>query len=318
MTGVDLFLAVLLDVAAGDPRWLPHPVRGMGAVIGWIDYRIRDICKSEQALQIAGVCLALGLPAAVYAAATWLITQAAATSPILGQAIGIGLAYTTLAGRDLYDHVQAVTGALAAGDLAGARKAVAMIVGRDSAALTESEIARATVETIAESASDGIIAPLVYLSLGGAPLALAYKAVNTLDSMIGHRDERYEHFGWASARLDDVVNWVPARLTGGFIALAAGLSTGQWHRIHESWYILHRDGDKHPSPNSGQPEAAMAGALGVQLGGRNYYDGVPHDTELLGDGSAELAPEHISHATRIMQVTYALGLFFAALSLWVA
>lgn len=318
MTGVDLLLAALLDVAAGDPRWLPHPVKGMGAIIGWIDHRIRTLCRSEQALQLAGVCLALGLPAAAYGAATWVIAQAAAASPILGQAVGIALAYTTLAGRDLYDHVQAVTGALAAGDLAGARKAVAMIVGRDSAALTEPEIARATVETIAESTSDGIIAPLVYLSLGGAPLALAYKAVNTLDSMVGHRDERYEQFGWASARLDDVVNWVPARLTGGFIALAAGLSTGQWHRIHESWYILHRDGDKHPSPNSGKPEAAMAGALCVQLGGRNYYDGVPHDAELLGDGPAEVTVEHISHASRIMLVTYALGLFFALLSLWVA
>lgn len=318
MTGVELSLAAVLDVGVGDPRWLPHPVRGMGAVIGWIDHRIRTVCRSEQALQIAGVCLALGLPASVYGAATWVIAQAAAIHPILGQAVGIGLAYTTLAGRDLYDHVQAVTGALAAGDLAGARKAVSMIVGRDSAALTEPEIARATVETIAESASDGIIAPLVYLSLGGAPLALAYKAVNTLDSMIGHRDERYEHFGWASARLDDVLNWVPARLTGGFIALAAGLSTGQWHRIHESWYILHRDGDKHPSPNSGLPEAAMAGALGVQLGGRNYYDGVAHDAERLGDGPAEVAPEHIGHANRIMLVTYALGLFFALLSLWVS
>ncbi len=318
MTGVDLGLAAVLDIALGDPRWFPHPVRGMGAVIGWIDHRIRTICRSEQALQFAGACLALGLPAAVYGAATWVIGQAAALHPILGQAVGIGLASTTLAGRDLYDHVQAVIGALAAGDLAGARKAVARIVGRDSAALTEPEIARATVETIAESASDGIIAPLVYLSLGGAPLALAYKAVNTLDSMIGHRDERYEHFGWASARLDDVVNWIPARLTGGFIALAAGLSTGQWHRIHESWYILHRDGDKHLSPNSGQPEAAMAGALGVQLGGRNSYDGVPHDAELLGDGPGEVTPEHIGRATRIMLVTYALGLFFALLSLWVS
>lgn len=318
MTGVDVLLAALLDVAAGDPRWLPHPVKAMGAVIGWVDHRIRSICRSEQALQIAGAGLALGLPAAVYGGATWVIAQAAAVNPMLGQAVGIGLAYTTLAGRDLYDHVQAVTSALAAGDLAGARKAVSMIVGRDSETLSEGEIARATVETIAESTSDGIIAPLVYLSLGGAPLALAYKAVNTLDSMIGHRDERYEHFGWASARLDDVANWVPARLSGGFIALAAGLSTGQWHRIHESWYILHRDGDKHPSPNSGQPEAAMAGALGVQLGGRNYYDGVPHEGELIGDAGTALTPGHIDQATRIMVVAAGLGLFFALLSLWVS
>ncbi|MCS6297419.1 MAG: cobalamin biosynthesis protein CobD [Nitrospira sp.] len=318
MTGVELAFAAVLDVAAGDPRWLPHPVKGMGAVITWVDHRIRTICQSEQALQIAGVCLALGLPVAVYAVATWVIAQVTAISPLLGTVVGIGLAYTTLAGRDLFDHVQAVLRELEAGNLTGAREAVAMIVGRDSAGLTEPEVARATVETLAESSSDGIIAPLVYLSLGGAPLALAYKAVNTLDSMIGHRDERYEHFGWASARLDDVMNWVPARLAGGFIALAAGVSTGQWHRIHESWYMLHRDGDKHASPNSGLPEAAMAGALGVQLGGTNYYDGVAHEAPLIGDGTADITPEHIRQASRIMIVTYGLGLFFALLSLWVS
>ncbi|ULA68442.1 MAG: Cobalamin biosynthesis protein CobD [Nitrospira sp.] len=318
MTGVELAFAAVLDVAAGDPRWLPHPVKGIGAVITWVDHRIRTICQSEQALQIAGVCLALGLPVAVYAAASWVIAQVTAISPLLGTVVGIGLAYTTLAGRDLFDHVQAVLRELEAGNLTGAREAVAMIVGRDSAGLTEPEVARATVESLAESSSDGIIAPLVYLSLGGAPLALAYKAVNTLDSMIGHRDERYEHFGWASARLDDVMNWVPARLAGGFIALAAGVSTGQWHRIHESWYMLHRDGDKHASPNSGLPEAAMAGALGVQLGGTNYYDGVAHDVPLIGDGTADITPEHIRQASRIMIVTYGLGLFFALLSLWVS
>jgi adenosylcobinamide-phosphate synthase len=221
MTGGELVLAAALDVVAGDPRWLPHPVRGMGVVISWFDDQVRTFCRSDQSLQIAGACLALGLPAAVYAAATWLIAQAAAFSPLLGQLVGIGLAYTTLAGRDLFDHVQAVSRELQQGNLAGAREAVARIVGRDSATLEEPEIVRATVETIAESTADGIIAPLVYLSLGGAPLALAYKAVNTLDSMVGHHDERYEHFGWASARLDDVMNWVPARLTGGFIALAS-------------------------------------------------------------------------------------------------
>ena len=318
MTGVELLLAAVLDVAAGDPRWLPHPVKGMGAVIAWVDHRVRSLCQSSHALQIAGIVLALGLPAAVYAAATWLIAQAAEIAPWLGQAVGIGLAYTTLAGRDLFEHVEVVRQALTAGNLAGAREAVGRIVGRDSAALTEPEVARATIETIADSTSDGIIAPLVYLSLGGAPLALAYKAVNTLDSMIGHLDARYEYFGWASARLDDAMNWVPARLTGGFIALAAGLSTGQWHRIHESWYMLHRDGDKHPSPNSGRPEAAMAGALGVQLGGRNYYGGVPHDAALIGDGIIDLTPEHIGRASRIMIVTSGLGLFFALLSLWVS
>ena len=237
MTGGELVLAAALDVVAGDPRWLPHPVRGMGVVISWFDDQVRTFCRSDQSLQIAGACLALGLPAAVYAAATWLIAQAAAFSPLLGQLVGIGLAYTTLAGRDLFDHVQAVSRELQQGNLAGAREAVARIVGRDSATLEEPEIVRATVETIAESTADGIIAPLVYLSLGGAPLALAYKAVNTLDSMVGHHDERYEHFGWASARLDDVMNWVPARLTGGFIALASGLATAQWDLVQRGFEL---------------------------------------------------------------------------------
>lgn len=318
MTGNDLLIAAALDAALGDPRWFPHPVRAMGAVIAWFDHRIRSLCRTDQALRIAGVCLAIGLPVAVYAAATFVLAQASSFSPLLGQAVGIGFAYTTLAGRDLFDHVLAVSRELERGNLVGAREAVAMIVGRDSATLTEPEIVRATVETIAESTSDGIIAPLVYLTLGGAPLALAYKAINTLDSMVGHRDARYEYFGWASARLDDVMNWLPARLTGAFIALAAGPATGQWHRVRDSWYILHRDGDKHPSPNSGRPEAAMAGALAVQLGGRNYYDGVPQDRLLMGDGTTSLTPDHVTHATRIMAATWGLGLCFALLSLWVS
>ncbi len=318
MTGNDLLIAAALDAALGDPRRFPHPVRAMGTVISWFDHRIRSLCRTDQALRIAGICLAVGLPAGVYSVATFLITQAASFSPLLGQAVGIGLAYTTLAGRDLFDHVQAVSRELERENLAGARETVAMIVGRDSATLTQPEIVRATVETIAESTSDGIIAPLVYLTLGGAPLALAYKAINTLDSMVGHRDIRYEYFGWASARLDDVMNWLPARLTGTFIALAAGLVIGQWSRVRASWDILHRDRDKHASPNSGRPEAAMAGALGVQLGGRNYYDGVAQDRPLIGDGQTTLSPDHIAQALRIMVATCVLGLFFALLSLWVS
>lgn len=316
MTGHDLLIAAALDAALGDPRWFPHPVRIMGKVISWVDDQIGGFCRTDQALRLAGIGLAIGLPAGVYAAATFLIAQATSFSPLLGQTVGIGLAYTTLAGRDLFDHVQSVSGELEGRNLQGAREAVAMIVGRDSATLTESEIVRATVETIAESTSDGIIAPLLYLTLGGAPLALAYKAVNTLDSMVGHRDARYEYFGWASARIDDVMNWIPARLTGSFIALAAGVTTGQWYRVRESWYILHRDGDKHPSPNSGRPEAAMAGALGIQLGGRNYYDGVPQDRLSMGDATTSLTLDHIAQATRIMAVTGMLGLIVALLSLW--
>ena len=147
MTGVELLLAAVCDVAAGDPRWFPHPVKGMGAVVAWVDHRIRRLCHSDHALQIAGVCLALGLPAAVYAAATWVIAQATGGAPLFGQLVGVGLAYTTLAGRDLFDHVQAVLHELSAGNLAGAREAVGRIVGRDSAGLTEPAFARTKKKT---------------------------------------------------------------------------------------------------------------------------------------------------------------------------
>lgn len=318
MTGSDLLLAAALDVVVGDPRWFPHPVRGMGRLIAWSDEQVRLICHSARSLRLAGVCLALGLPVVAYASGAFLIKQAGTASELLGNIVIIVLAFTTLAGRDLWDHVRAVSDELAVGNLVGARHAVSMIVGRDTATLTEPEIVRATVETIAESTSDGMIAPLVYLTIGGAPLALAYKAINTLDSMIGHRDARYVDFGWASARFDDAANWIPARLTAGIIVIATGIATGRWDRAGESWRILCRDGNKHPSPNSGRPEAAMAGALGIQLGGINHYNGVPHERPRMGDGTGRLVPDDISMAARIMVVTYVLGLFLAVVSLWLA
>jgi adenosylcobinamide-phosphate synthase len=181
-------------------------------------------------------------------------------------------------------------------------------VGRDTNHLSEPEVVRATAETIAESASDGIIAPLVYLVVGGPPLALAYKAINTLDSMIGHRDNRYRDLGWASARLDDAVNWLPARLTAVFLVLAAGIYTGT---MRQAWRIMRRDGDKHPSPNSGWPEAAMAGALGVQFGGTNFYGGDRSERARLGDPLMPLSPCHITAALRLMAVASLMAVILA-------
>ncbi len=318
MTGGELLAAAAVDVAIGDPRWLPHPVRAMGLVIAWFDEHIRLFCKSAAGLRMAGCCLAFGLPAAAYWTGSFMIEYVSSLSGFLGQALGVGLASTTLAWRDLRDHAAAVSHTLVEGDLPGARLAVGMIVGRDTESLPEPEIVRATVETIAESAADGVIAPLVFLTLGGPPLALAYKAVSTLDSMIGHRDERYADLGWASARLDDLVNWIPARLTGGCMVLAAGLASGQWERTIQSWVILLRDGAKHPSPNSGRPEAAMAGALGVQLGGTNYYDGIAHERPVMGNDSRALVPGDIQRALRIMTMTAFLGLSLAMVALWLA
>jgi adenosylcobinamide-phosphate synthase len=265
---------------------------------------------------LAGIVLAVGLPC-VSAVVTWiLIAMGYAVHEWAGWAIGLWLAASTLAWRDLVDHVGRVTRALQEGQLPQAREAVGCIVGRDTDGLSEPEIVRATVESIAESASDGVVAPLLYLAAGGPPLALAFKAINTLDSMVGHLDERYREFGWASARLDDLVNWVPSRITAWLIVLASGLAGYGATSMGKSAAILLRDGHKHPSPNGGRPEAAMAGALGVQLGGINYYDGVPHDRPRLGDEGQHLSTRHVRQACTLMTVAYGLAVMAAAGYLW--
>ena len=316
MTGSELVLAAGLDLIMGDPRRLPHPVRAMGQVIAWCDDHVREICRSPITLRLAGVILALGLPTVVYLLGRWMVVEAGAVAEWFGLVVTIGLASSTLAGRDLWDHVQAVKKPVQRRDIVGARQAVAMIVGRDTQELSESEVVRATVETVAESTADGVIAPLFYLVIGGPPLALAYKAVNTLDSMVGHRNERFIDFGWASARLDDVANWIPARLAAVLLLLATGLMTLNLNRMIRGWHVLRRDGGNHPSPNSGRPEAAMAGALGVQLGGTNYYDGLANERSTLGDGRRELVVGDIAFAAQLMGVASLLGVMIGAGVLW--
>jgi adenosylcobinamide-phosphate synthase len=311
MTGGELLIASALDAMFGDPRRLPHPVRVMGRGIIWLDHRVRMICRNGTSLRFAGVCLAGGLPIATYCISAVMVEEAERFAEWLGSVLSIGLASTTLAARDLWDHVRAVNGPLDAGDLPAARRSVAMIVGRDTAELSESEVARATVEAVAESAADGVIAPLFYLAIGGAPLALAYKAVNTLDSMIGHQDERYADFGWASARLDDLTNWIPARLTAVLLIIGAGLTTGQLEQVRNGWEVFRRDGGKHPSPNSGRPEAAMAGILRVKLGGTNFYDGIAQERPVLGQEGREAGPGDIVSAVRIMVAASVLGISLA-------
>jgi adenosylcobinamide-phosphate synthase len=311
MTAGQLLLACALDAALGDPRWLPHPVRLLGRVIAWYDGLIRRVARHPAAERAAGIVLAIGLPSLSYLAASVVIQFADEAHELIGKAVGVYLAVTTLAMRDLVDHARAVRDALIAGSLQQARNAVALIVGRDTMELSESEIVRATVETIAESASDGILAPLFYLVLGGPPLALAYKAVNTLDSMVGHRERKYRYLGWASAKLDDAANWLPARLTGVLLALASGMVTCDRSTMQHAWKILRRDGSKHPSPNSGWPEAAMAGALHVQLGGINLYRGVPSVRPRLGDDGEPLTVSHINRALTLMLAASGTGVLFA-------
>jgi adenosylcobinamide-phosphate synthase len=307
MTGGELATACILDAAVGDPRWFPHPVRWMGSIINWCDRRVYQLLLSPAKQRMAGILLAVALPAGAYAAGALLIWLGGSIDPLWGSLVTVLLAWTTLAARDLIEHVVSVQRALQSVSLTEARSAVGKIVGRDTEEMAESDIVRATVETIAESTADGIIAPLFYLVLGGAPLALAYKAVSTLDSMIGHVDDRYRWFGWASARLDDVVNFLPARITALLLVLSAGIVSRSWPAMQRAWQILLRDGGQHPSPNSGRPEAAMAGALGVQLGGINHYDGLPIERPCLGDPDQPLTRAHIGMALTLMLWTSLTG-----------
>lgn len=307
MTGGELAVACLLDAAVGDPRWFPHPVRWMGLIVDWCDRRVYQCLLSPTKQRMAGVLLAVVLPAGAYVVGTILIWFGSAVDPLWGSAVAVLLAWTTLAARDLIDHVVSVQRALHSVSLEEARAAVAKIVGRDTEKMDEAEIVRATVETIAESTADGIVAPLFYLVLGGAPLALAYKAISTLDSMIGHLDDRHRWFGWASARLDDAANFIPARITALLLVFCAGIVSRSWPVTQHAWRILIRDGRRHPSPNSGHPEAAMAGALGVQLGGINRYDGLPIERPCLGDPDQPLTKAHIGMALTLMLWTSLAG-----------
>lgn len=312
MTAGALLLACTLDAILGDPRWLPHPVRLMGRVIAGYERTIRPVLSTRTFERMAGIVLAVGLPTGVYGAAWVAVDQASRLHEVIGQGVEVVLVFTTLAARDLADHARAVRQALAIGSLETARGAVSQIVGRDTAQLSEGEIVRATVETVAESTSDGIVAPLFFLVLGGPPLALAYKAINTLDSMIGHLDDRYRYFGWASARLDDLANWIPARVTAFLIVISAGVVFRTGESMRRAWYVLRRDGKKHLSPNSGHPEAAMAGALGVQLGGITSYEGIPIERPVLGESIRALSPNRIGEGLRVMWTVFGLTALLAA------
>jgi adenosylcobinamide-phosphate synthase len=272
--------AYALDWIIGDPEWLPHPVRLIGA---WTEAGEKILRRRDDDFYdlLSGSLLTLAITVGSGLFARNAIKRAKRSNKWFGSAFEIALASSCLATRNLLDEAQAILAALDAEDLSTARRKLARIVGRDTDALSESEICRATIETLAESLSDGIIAPLFYLSIGGAPLAIAYKAVNTLDSMIGHKDEGYFYFGKFAARLDDCANYLPARLAALLICSAALISEPQSFRPAFSAWL--KDGSKHDSPNAGQPESAMAGALQARLGGTNTYRGEAKHSPLLGE-----------------------------------
>lgn len=274
--------AYLGDLALGDPQWAWHPVRLMGRCIAWADTRLPHS-------RAAGLLLALGLPAAAGAIA-WALLLLSGRQAWLMHAV---LIFFCLAGADMIRHARAVLEALQKGDLPQARMLVGRIVGRDTDKLDEQGVLRACIESTAESFCDGFFAPLCFAFLGGAPWALAYKAVSTLDSMVGYKNAKYADFGWASARLDDLLNYVPARLSALAIAVA-GASP-------QALAVAFRDAGRQPSPNSGWPEAAFAGALGIQLGGPCSYCGEPSNKELLGEAGRPIDLAAARSALRLFQ-----------------
>jgi len=295
-----IIAALALDLLIGDPRWFPHPVKLMGRFAALLEEPLR---KSFRNPRIAGVTTVL-LILTVTGLLTYAVIMAAGLlHPFLADAVSIILLYTTFAARDLISHSLKVYKGLEKGNLEEARKKVALLVGRDTDRLDETGIIRATVESVAENTVDGVTAPLFFAVLAGPIGALLYKAVNTLDSAFGYRNERYIEFGWAAARLDDFVNYIPARLTALLIPFAAFFLRLS---LLNSFKIIFRDRKKHPSPNSGLSEAAVAGALGVELGGLNYYFGQPSFRATIGDPIRELRKRDILKTNALMLITLIL------------
>lgn len=295
---VAVLLAFLVDLAVGDPPRLPHPVIIIGKTISALE-RV-SYSPGKPGGILCGGLTALAVVGTAYAATAALLFFLKWVHPWLAVAAEIWLISTTLAARGLARAAGDVLRPLAAGDLQLARRMVGRIVGRETGSMESREATRATVETVAENTVDGIIAPLLYAFIGGAPLAMAYRAVNTLDSMLGYRSERYIYFGRLSARLDDAANYLPARI-GGLMLLAAAWITGR--NARGALRSVIRDSRRHPSPNSGIPEAAVAGALGVRLGGRNVYGGRESFRHYLGDNVYPLSPDHIRQAVDLMYMS---------------
>jgi len=313
---VTLFLysaAFLLDLILGDPHHWPHPIRWIGNSISWLQQRIRAACRSDPALYVGGAVLWL-----VIVGATWLVTWAvisglSAVNIWLGRLVELWLAYTILAGRCLSDAAMDVYRALGSGSLEESRRQLSYIVGRDTSQLNQTQITRGVVETVAENTVDGVIAPLFYLFLGGVPLAMAYKAINTLDSMVGYKNQKYKAIGCVSARIDDMANLIPARLSWLLLTGAAALMR---LNVRNAFRIGWRDRYQHKSPNCGWPEATVAGALGVRLGGPNSYFGELVEKPWIGDEQREINQQDIKLTIRLMFIASAIALVLFSIVYW--
>ena len=296
----------VLDALFGDPAWLPHPVVFMGKAIARLEGFLRPrLPKTPKGEVLGGAIVAFCLPVGTLLFAGAVCRGAARLHPLLGLAVQMFWCAQALAARGLVQESTNVYKELVKPDLPAARRAVSRIVGRDTAALTAEGVTKAAVETVAENASDGVIAPLFYMLLGGAPLALTYKAINTMDSMLGYKNEKYLYFGRVPAKLDDAANYLPSRLAG-LLWVAAAALTG--NSAAGAWKIWRRDRRRHASPNSAQTESACAGALGVQLAGPAYYFGQYYPKLTIGDALRPIEPEDILRANRMMYVASSFAL----------
>jgi adenosylcobinamide-phosphate synthase len=314
---IALVCGYVLDALFGDPYQMPHIIRLIGTLISGAERLLRRIFPpTPLGERMAGAVLVM-LVAGGCSGCTWLVLGLLSrVSPQLAWVVETFVCYQMLAAKQLRIEALRVADALENEGLVAARTTVSMIVGRDTAELDEAGVVRAAVETVAENASDGVVAPLLFMAVGGAPAGVLYKAVNTMDSMVGYKNDRYRYFGTVAARLDDLLNWVPARLTGVLMCLVAPLvgldGAGAWR-------IFLRDRRKHASPNSAHPEAACAGALGVRLAGPASYFGVVHDKPYIGDDNRPIERADIGRACRLLKATslaalvlgLALGLLFA-------
>ncbi len=311
-------IAYIMDLTLGDPKWLGYPVAWMGKAVSFIERQVYGLRftvygKRLNHKKIAGVILAVIVVGGSFLIAWIVIMVAFKLHLVLGLIVTIWGAFTTLSIRGLGQGGERVYLALKKKNLKLARKRLSEIVGRDTKNLRKEGIIRGVVESVSENTIDGVVAPLFYLFLGGVPLAFAYKAINTLDSMIGYQNRKYKDFGWAGARLDDIANYIPTRLGGILISLGAFFFKKDGK---SAFRIMFRDGRKYHSPNAGLPQGAMAGALGIRLGGINYYRGKKIIKPYLGQPKKKLSPIHIKESSNLMYLTSFLTLILGLLIRW--
>ena len=310
-----LLLGYVLDLIIGDPHNIWHPVCGIGTLIQKTEMLLRKVFGQGKVRErIAGIFLVV-IVCAVSTLLPWAILKATGLlHPYVQFAVMIIMTCQLLATKSLKDESMKVYAKLAEHDLEGARYAVSMIVGRDTKSLNAEGVTKAAVETVAENTSDGILAPMFYLAIGGPVLGFAYKAINTMDSMVGYKNEKYLNFGWAAAKLDDVVNFIPARLAAFLMILASGILRFD---AKQAWKIYSRDHSNHASPNSAHTEAVMAGALRVQLAGDAYYFGKRYKKKTIGDALRRIEIEDIKRANQLLYVTSFLAIvLFVGLRIW--